>query len=333
MKTLIAIAIALFAVSPGLADEAPAALLAGFEQSPHFSEQTRTFTYSTDVRIHINAPAPAAFRYGRPVRLLIYALPNGNTTAQTIGKKLAEGVDWHFNIQHIGAQVRRLRETVTDYTLIVAYLEVDSRSWPKWCREHADSGPKAIEIIEAVRAAVPVKDVPVDLASHSGGGALLFALINQSGEIPNWIGRLVLLDSNYNYDDASPQADKLLAWLNADAAHHLGVIAYDDRNITVDGKPVIGPNGGTYRRTSEMLAHFGKSVEFADTQDGPIGRHRALHGQLEITLLENPDNKILHTVLVEKNGLIHGQTFGTPWEGKAGVFWQDRAYSDWIQPE
>lgn len=28
--------------------------------------------------------------------LILYALPNGNTTAQTMGKKMEEGDDWHL---------------------------------------------------------------------------------------------------------------------------------------------------------------------------------------------------------------------------------------------
>ena len=30
-----------------------------------------------------------------------FALPNGNTTEQTMGKQMQPGDDWHFDIQHI----------------------------------------------------------------------------------------------------------------------------------------------------------------------------------------------------------------------------------------
>jgi len=35
------------------------------------------------------------------VLLVFYALPNGNSIEQTVGKNLKEGDDWHYNIQHI----------------------------------------------------------------------------------------------------------------------------------------------------------------------------------------------------------------------------------------
>lgn len=35
----------------------------------------------------------------KPTKVVLFALPNGNTTAQSFGKKLASGDDWHFDIQ------------------------------------------------------------------------------------------------------------------------------------------------------------------------------------------------------------------------------------------
>jgi len=40
--------------------------------------------------------------------------------------------------------------------------------------------------------------------------------------------------------------------LKGEPTRRLVVIAYDDRNITLDGKPVVGPTGGTYRATERM---------------------------------------------------------------------------------
>ena len=62
--------------------------------------------------------------------LIFYALPNGNTTGQTIGRLLKPGDDWHFDIQHIGAQTRFLRTLVTNRTIVIAYLEAESRAGP-----------------------------------------------------------------------------------------------------------------------------------------------------------------------------------------------------------
>ena len=51
------------------------------------------------VRVVINRPASAL---SKPMLLIFYGLPNGNTTEQTIGKAIQPGDDWHYNIQHIG---------------------------------------------------------------------------------------------------------------------------------------------------------------------------------------------------------------------------------------
>ena len=78
------------------------------------------------------------YRSDRPVGLVLYALPNGNTIEQTAGKKMAPGDDWHFDIQHIAAQTRFLRERIEGYNLVVAYLEADQKSWPAWKKAHPD---------------------------------------------------------------------------------------------------------------------------------------------------------------------------------------------------
>ncbi|MHA0111789.1 hypothetical protein ACXYUI_32595, partial [Klebsiella pneumoniae] len=70
-------------------------------------------------------------------RLAIYALPNGNTIEQTFGRRLRPGMDWHFDIQHIGAQTRFLRASDPHESLIVAYVANDKRAWPTWLRDKA----------------------------------------------------------------------------------------------------------------------------------------------------------------------------------------------------
>jgi hypothetical protein len=58
-----------------------------------------------------------------------------------------------------------------------------------------------------------------------------------------------------------------------------------------------------------------------------------MNGQIVIRIHPNPDKKILHTVLVERNGLVEAMTLGTKWEGKwGGTFWGYRAYADLIAP-
>ena len=105
----------------------------------------------------------------------------------------------------------------------------------------------------------------------------------------------------------------------------LVVIAYDDREIMLDGKKVVGPDGGTFRATERMRTRFAKDVTFAESTSGDIVTRSALDGHIELIVHTNPKNRILHTTLVgEMNGLLHGlgdRGFGGP-----------RAYTKFIQP-
>src|SRR5262245_31343607 len=92
-----------------LAAPAPAAdLLPGFRKSAWFDEQVREEWVADGVRVVANAAG--SFDPKKPTRLVIFATPNGNTIEQTLGCGKADGLDWHFDIQHVAAQVRRLRE-------------------------------------------------------------------------------------------------------------------------------------------------------------------------------------------------------------------------------
>ena len=78
------------------------------------------FTMYTDVKITIDAPLNSLDKKEKLV--ILYALPNGNTTEQTMGKKLAPGDDWHFDIQHIKAQTEFIRKELPHKTIVVVYL-------------------------------------------------------------------------------------------------------------------------------------------------------------------------------------------------------------------
>ena len=305
--------------------------LPGFTQSPHFDEQVRTFTYEPEVAVHINAPAANAYDPRRPTLLVIYALPNGNTTAQTIGCREEPGLDWHFNIQHIGAQTRRLRELRPEVNLVVAYVEAGGKSWPAWRQKQTDSGERIVALVDQLRATFPDARTTVALTAHSGGGSFLFGYINAVERIPDWIERIVWLDANYGYSDEARHAEKLLEWLQGSPRHYAGVVAYDDREIVANGKKVVGPNGGTYRRTQEMITRFEALAALTCVDREDRTSCRALDGRLDIQLFKNPENKILHTVLVEKNGFLHALLFGTPLADAGGVLFADPTYTAWIQ--
>jgi len=313
--------------------EKPSGRLAGFEISPHWAEQIRTYSFEPEGKVHINAPGEEAFDPAKPVRVILYALPNGNTTAQTIGRRMEEGLDWHFDIQHIGAQTRRLREVIKDENIVVAYLEAEGRSWPSWRRKHTGSGQLIADLIASVTEPFSSFESTLELSGHSGGGSLIFGYLEHLARIPDQVKRISFLDSNYNYSNKANHGDKLLEWLGRDPGHHLVVIAYDDRNILYNGKRVVGPTGGTFRATHRMLDRFQQDLELSKTVEGDLTWYKALSGQVEIILHGNPDNAILHTVLVEKNGFIHVTATGTPYENQAATFYAPRVYEEWIQPD
>jgi hypothetical protein len=288
------------------------------------------------VRLLLDAES---FDPARPTTLLIYATPNGNTAEQTLGGS-GQGIDWRFDIQHIGAQVRRWREIEPRRNIVVAIVQAPAKSWPAFRKEHGDAdGPRRVRAIVAQLAGrfggVKAK---VILSGHSGGGSFLFSYLDGADEIvpkdpPVDVQRIVFLDANYSYSDASSHGDKLLAWLRANADRRLVVIAYDDREIILDGKKVVGPEGGTWRASGRMLARFRKELEVTESRVEPFQRFSALGGRIRFYLHLNPQNKILHTALVgEMNGLLQGVTVGTDLENAWGTFGGPRAYERWIRP-
>jgi hypothetical protein len=81
-----------------------------------------------------------------------------------------------------------------------------------------------------------------------------------------------------------------------------------------------------------MMDRFRKDTPLKESSSGDLQSYTGLNGQIRFILDRNPKNKILHTVLVETNGLTHAMTLGTPEEGKAGTYRGKRAYTKLIQP-
>lgn len=306
--------------------------LAGFAASPWCNEQVKTMEFSPEVRIQINAPGEEKFLPAAPTSLILYALPNGNTIEQTAGRKMAKGLDWHFNIQHIAAQTRRLREITPGENIVVVYLEAQGKSWPAWRRKFANSNELIARIVDTVRNELRACTPTIILTGHSGGGSFVFGFLNGVETIPGYVTRISFLDSNYGYDDSSGHGDKLIEWLRRDPHHELSVIAYDDRNIVLNGKKVVGPDGGTFRATHRMIERFQRESPFAFRQDSTIQCYAAINNQVEFLIHTNPDTLILHTILVEENGFLHAMTVGSPHEKDVGIFFGPKSYDQWIQP-
>jgi hypothetical protein len=317
-------------------------LLPGFHRSQWFGEQVHEAWIEPGVRVVINAPR--SFDPARPTRLIIYATPNGNSIEQTLGSALtATGIDggktdWHFDVQHIAAQVRRLREvSLPGENIVLAVIEAEGLSWPAWRRTHPDSSAIIRCVVDTLREQIPgPAPARVLLTGHSGGGSFLFGFLNADKNIPDWVERIAFLDANYSYSDAEGHGDKLLAWLKQDASHRLTVIAYDDRQITLDGKKVVGPDGGTFRATQRMVARFAIDTPLTESRMGTEAfvTRTGLDGRLRLYVHPNPANKILHTVLVgEMNGLLEAvASANSPSTSSWGTFGGPRAYAKWVQP-
>lgn len=305
--------------------------LPGFHRSAWFGEQVREAWVAPGVRAIVTAPG--CVDPTRPTRFVVYATPNGSTIEQTLGSRHAPGTHWHFDIQHIAAQVRRLREVSPGENVVLACVEAEGLSWPAWQRAHPDGPATVRRVVAGLVEGIPGRSVRITLAGHSGGGSFLFAYLDAADTLPAEIDRIAFLDANYSYRDADRHGDKLLAWLRGGLDRQLVVIAYDDREITLNGKRVVGADGGTFRATRRMLDRFARDLPLTEREAGPVTTTTGLDSRILVHVHRNPDNRILHTALVgEMNGVLEALTTGRKDVSGWGGFGGRRAYSEWIQP-
>lgn len=281
----------------------------------------------------MNAPRDEAGRPQLGDRLIVFATPNGNTIEETLGSKLTEGLDWHYDLQHVAAQVRLLRKLLPDERIVLVVVEANGLSWPNWRRTHEQANATIAALLKSWRKEFGSKDAKVTLSGHSGGGAFEYGVIEGQDEIPDAIDRIAFLDSDYWFEGPD-HAEKFNRWLQRDAAHRLVVVCYDDRNITVNGKKVVSDTGGTFRAAGRMREELGKLFSISQSQRPPFGEYTGLDGCFRMFVHPNPENKILHTVLVgEMNALVEAATVGTPQEDKWGNFGGPRTYTEFVQTQ
>jgi hypothetical protein len=297
-------------------------------------------------RVVINIPEQRELKRERETRIIIYALPNGNTIEQTEGllpfadTKDKEGV-WRFDIQHIAAQTRFLRERDKRFNYIVVYLESDMLAWTSHAAKYKNSYSLYPLLIDSVRLFIsqrlPETATPerqrITLASHSGGGRFCFNYISGVESIPGFIERFAFIDSNYGYE-TDMHADKLLQWLigsneGSYRGRYLGLLAYVDTTVILNGKPIVSKTGGTgYRGNLLAKDLMERSLPMTLTRDTSFVKYSSKG--LDIIIKENPQGSIYHTLLVEKNGLIHMMLAGSSKEDRGYKFWGERSYSHLI---
>lgn len=286
-------------------------------------ERLQTFSPMPGVRVVTDEPSELKPR----VRLVLFALPNGNTIEQTFGRKLRPDDDWHYDIQHIGAQTRFVRAIDCDESLVVAYIEASNHAWPTWLRTDRAAAPVAI--VDAIVKRYSGRDLKIVLDSHSGGGAFEFAYIRSVDKIPDQIDRIAFLDPEYNYDKDVHLA-KIAEWLRH-YNHFLCAIAYDDFAARYEGKPFVSAEGGTWGRSHAMLTDLHELFSIPRSNNDDPERFEGLEGRIVFLLKENPKAQILHTVQIERNGFIESLLSGTMLEGQGYVYFGPRAYSKFIR--
>lgn len=307
-------------------------VIPGFVKSPYFDEQVAAYTYDPNIKVEINAPAVSEFDPKKPTAIVMYGLPNGNSTDWTIGKLPAAGDDWHYQIQHIGAQTRFIRSQNPEYNLVTVYLEASSQSWGTW-RSSTTNGDKIIlQLTESILDIFNGLNPYIVLSGHSGGGNFPFGFIDAVTEIPAYVKKISFLDSNYNWDNSRYGA-KLKQWLEASNENKLSVICYDDLNALLDGKPIVSETGGTWYRSKVMQKYLEDNMtatwDKSDTEE--MMTFSAENNRIQFLMKKNPERKVLHTVLVEKNGYIQALFSGTALEEKNYKFYSNAVYTPYIQ--
>ncbi len=248
-------------------------------------------------RLYVDSPLPDQ----RARTLVIYAAPNGNSIEQTLGCQPVDASAWRFDIQHVAAQIRRVRQLRPEVSLSLAVLEAPGRSWPAFLGQQPAASHLVMRLVSYLRSQTEAADVV--MCGHSGGGAFLLRTI-AAGTVPQWIRRFVFLDASYSWD-SSVHASPIRQWLQADPRNSLLSLAYDDRLVELNGRRVVSDHGGTWRATERMQAAFSDNFPFQEHAEGPFRRLAALNGQIQLLLHTNPQNTILHTALVgDMNGLI-----------------------------
>jgi hypothetical protein len=281
--------------------------------------------FRNDVTITIDRPVN---QDNKPTRLIFYALPNGNSTAQTMGKKLQPGDDWHFDIQHIRAQTMFIRKADTKHNYIVVYLENDLKSWPAWTNKYAGEKLTA-RIIDTVEQLLAIPSVRIHLNSHSGGGAFIFDYMKQEARIKKNIERISFIDSDYRYD--SGYTSILVKYIRGNRDNCVNVFTYNDSIALLNGKSFVSATGGTWYRTRLMMRHLQPYLSFTSNKTGDLTLYKAKKkGSIHIFLLDNPERKILHTKQVELNGFIHSVFAGTGLENAGYNYLGERAYEQYI---
>jgi hypothetical protein len=292
-------------------------------------EKDSIFSFFAYDSVRVTIDKPAGFKKRKTTIITFFALPNGNSTEQTMGKKMKEGDDWHFDIQHIRAQTKFIRKQLKEKNFVVIYLENNYKSWPAWKQRHPGFKSLIPHLIDSLSALIAGKRKDIYLNGHSGGGSFIFGYISAFEKIPSTIKRISFLDSDYGYD--SSYYPKFKEWLGSVKGSALNVFAYNDSVALLNGKSFVSATGGTWYRSRLFINHLQKDFPFEKLRDDSLIIYKSGKGNIQFFFKTNPDRKIFHTVQVELNGFIHSILCGTKYDSKKYRYYGARAYSGFIE--
>lgn len=298
-----------------------------FTQGQNQASIIDTFRIHSDVKVTIDRPL--GFSADKKTIITIYALPNGNSTEQTMGKKMQPGDDWHFDIQHIRAQTKFIRKRMPKNNFVVIYLENDYKSWPAWKQKHPDFKKEIPRLVDSLSNLIIAKRKVIYLNGHSGGGSFIFGYLAGVEAISSKIKRISFLDSNYGYD--SSYYPKFKNWLQKVKGASLNVFAYNDSVALYNGKPVVSATGGTWYRSHLFLKHLKTDFSFSMTATDSINIYKSDDNRIQFFLKLNLNRGIYHTQQVEMNGFIHSIFCGTKKDSRNYKYYAARAYQEFIE--
>ena len=157
--------------------------------------------------------------------------------------------------------------------------------------------------------------------------------MEEATSFPDYVKRISFIDSNYNWDNER-YGDKLQKWLEASSDNRLFVACYDDANALLDGKPFVSKTGGTWHRTYLMQRYLKKKMKrlsWNKTENDSIIYFTADNRRIQFYSRKNPEQKIYHTILVERNGYIQSVFSGTKYEGMGYQFMGRKIYDMYRQ--
>jgi hypothetical protein len=286
-----------------------------------------SFRIYGDVKVTIDKPSD--FSAKRKTIITFFALPNGNSTEQTMGKRMQPGDDWHFDIQHIRGQTKFIRQQLPKKNFVVIYLENNYKSWPAWKQKHPEFKKEIPRLVDSLTGTIQAKHKDIYLNGHSGGGSFIFGYLAGVEQIPSSVKRISFLDSDYGYD--SSYYPKFKNWLQQVKGTALNVFAYNDSIALYNGKPVVSATGGTWYRSHLMLSSLKNDFSFSETKTDSFVIYKNGNSRIQFYFKININRGIYHTQQVELNGFIHSVLCGTKKDSRKYIYYSSRAYDELIE--